>query len=84
MIFSYVGLERIAQEWLNMEKSADIIESVGNQWYQNVGTAIFTAMVVEIVMPQLTVMINVMIQAIQDIPKYFKTMFYTSDEIKNF
>lgn len=64
-----MGATNIAQEWYNMEKSADIIESVGNQWFQNIGTAIFTAMVVEIVMPQLTVLTNVLIQTIQDIPK---------------
>lgn len=69
MIFNYVGATKVAEEWYNMEKSADIIESVGNQWFQNIGTAIFTAMVFEIVIPQITVLVNVTIQGIQDIPK---------------
>jgi hypothetical protein len=68
-LFIILGMTDVAKEWTQMQTSADIIEKIDNQWFQNVGGAIFSAMVVEILMPQILVLINVIIQAIQDIPK---------------
>lgn len=68
-LFTLLGMTDVAEEWTQMQTSADIIEKIDNQWFQNVGGAIFSAMVVEILMPQILVLINVIIQAIQDIPK---------------
>jgi len=68
-LFTILGMTDVAKEWTQMQTSADIIEKIDNQWFQNVGGAIFSAMVVEILMPQILVLINVIIQAIQDIPK---------------
>jgi len=68
-LFTILGMTDVAEEWTQMQTSADIIEKIDNQWFQNVGGAIFSAMVVEILMPQILVLINVIIQAIQDIPK---------------
>jgi len=68
-LFTLLGMTEVAEEWTQMQTAADIIEKIDNQWFQNVGGAIFSAMVVEILMPQILVLINVIIQAIQDIPK---------------
>jgi len=62
-------LNSIAEEWRKMKENADIIEAVNNDWYQRVGTAIFSAQVINIVIPQITVLVNVFIGFIQDFPK---------------
>lgn len=52
-----------------MQTNADIIETVNNDWYKRVGTAIFSTQVINVIMPQITVMVNVFISFIADIPK---------------
>jgi len=77
-------LPKVAAEWRKMQANADIIETVNNDWFKRVGTTIFSTQVINVIMPQILVVVNVLIAFIINIPKLCKYTFYTSDEIKDY